>query len=134
MLARPDADADDFAFSDSEDETDVDDAEPWGFYRASFPFESMGDHEIGLEEGDIVEVRGRGGGEGWVICVKRKLDHLGRVIRLDEDAQAAKLGLCPESYLEKAFEYEIAPPSLPDIAEAEPRASESSEYARNSLT
>ena len=107
----PDHDEDDYAFSESETGSQNDD-EPWGFYRAAYAFEAVGEHEIGLEEGDVVEVRGRGGGGGWVVAVKRTLDERGRVVRLDEGGGGEdKEGLVPESYLEKAGELEMVPPS-----------------------
>ena len=100
-LPVPDND-DDYAFSStSSDEGD----EPWGLYRAAFRFEAVGEHEIGLEEGDLVEVRGRGGGEGWVVAISRKRS-VGEVGKreLGESAGMAKEGLVPESYLEKVQE------------------------------
>ena len=109
-LPAPDHDEDDYAFSDSEPASEA--GEPWGFYRAAFAFEAVGEHEIGLEEGTIVEVRGRGGGDGWVVAVKRRLDEQGRVIRLDEAGEGeGKEGLVPEAYLEKAGDMEMAPPT-----------------------
>ena len=111
-VTAPDHEADDYAFSDSEDASE-EGGEPWGFYRAAFAFEAMGEHEIALEEGMIVEVRGRGGGDGWVVAVKRRLDSHGRVVRLDEaEGGEGKEGLVPESYLEKAGDLEIAQPTI----------------------
>lgn len=111
-VTAPDHEADDYAFSDSEDASE-DEREPWGFYRAAFAFEAMGEHEIALEEGTIVEVRGRGGGDGWVVAVKRRLNSDGRVVRLDEAEEGeGKEGLVPESYLEKAGELKIASPTV----------------------
>jgi len=118
-LPAPDHDEDDYAFSDSE--TPSEEGEPWGFYRAAFAFEAVGEHEIGLEEGTIVEVRGRGGGDGWVVAVKRRLDDQGRVIRLDEAGEGeGKEGLVPEGYLEKAGDLEMAPPTEAEAEMAPP--------------
>lgn len=111
-ITAPDHEADDYAFSDSE-EASEDEREPWGFYRAAFAFEAMGEHEIALEEGTVVEVRGRGGGDGWVVAVRRRLDAQGRVVRLDEAEEGeGREGLVPESYLEKASDLEIASPTV----------------------
>lgn len=71
---------DDGYFSDEQDETE----EPYGMYRAAYSFEAEGEHEMSMTEGEILEVRGRGGGEGWVIGVK-----------------AGQEGLVPEGYLER---------------------------------
>ncbi|KDQ07777.1 hypothetical protein BOTBODRAFT_149058 [Botryobasidium botryosum FD-172 SS1] len=38
-----------------------------GIYRAMYDFEPEGDAEMGLSEGQLVRVLGRGGGEGWVV-------------------------------------------------------------------
>lgn len=110
-ITEPDHLDDDFAFSDSEAASGSEaDGEPWGFYRAAYTFEAVGEHEMDMEEGDVVEVRGRGGGDGWVVAMRRKLDEDGKVVRLDEmDDTEAKEGLVPESYLEKAGELDMAP-------------------------
>lgn len=74
-----DVDDDDY-FSDDHDEAE----EPYGMYRAAYSFEAEGEHEMSMTEGDVIEVRGRGGGEGWVIGIK-----------------GGKEGLVPEGYLER---------------------------------
>lgn len=74
-----DVDDEDY-FSDEHDEAE----EPWGMYRAAYSFEAEGEHEMSMTEGELIEVRGRGGGEGWVIGVK-----------------AGQEGLVPEGYLER---------------------------------
>lgn len=50
-----------------------------------YAFEPMGEHEMGLVEGEVVDVLGRGGGTGWVVAVKR--------------SEPRKEGLVPEGYL-----------------------------------
>jgi len=55
-----------------------------GHYRAVFPFEPEGSSEMALEEGQVVNVVGRGGGVGWAVVQK------------DDGTHA----LVPESYLE----------------------------------
>lgn len=55
-----------------------------GMYRAVYPFEAEGENEMSLEEGEVIELKGRGGGEGWVVAVRD-----------------GREGLVPESYLEK---------------------------------
>ncbi|KAL1409931.1 hypothetical protein Q8F55_003930 [Vanrija albida] len=70
----------------SDDEGDDDDEEPDGLYRAAYAFEPEGVNEMAIEDGDLLDVRGRGGGgDGWVIA-----------IRLDTQEE----GLVPEGYLE----------------------------------
>lgn len=116
---EPDHYEDDYAFSDSEAASGSDAGEPWGFYHAAYTFEAVGEHEMDMEEGDLVEVRGRGGGDGWVIAIRRKTDEEGRVIRLDDmDPAEAKEGLVPESYIEKAGDLTMAPAKEPE-AEAD---------------
>lgn len=121
----PDHDEDDYAFSDSETpsttsqqgdshqhlfqisgvDSEADEGEePFGVYRAMYPFDAVGEHEIGLEEGDLLEVRGRGGGQGWVVAVRRTLDPEGKLVRLRKNSEGEseeKEGLVPESYLER---------------------------------
>jgi hypothetical protein len=61
---------------------------PPGSYRALYVFETMRDVEMGLEEGQIVSVTGKGRGDGWAVV---------------DDTREGKeecLGLVPESYLE----------------------------------
>jgi hypothetical protein len=61
---------------------------PPGSYRALYVFEAMGEAEMGLEEGQIVSVTGKGRGDGWAVV---------------DDTREGKEGghaLVPESYLE----------------------------------
>lgn len=118
-LPVPDTDNDDdYAFSSTSSDEDEEegggregqgiDDEPWGLYRAIYAFEAIGEHELGLEEGDYVEIRGRGGGEGWVVAVRTKVVD-GKVIRGDDvgvgvEKDKEKDGLVPETYLEKVEE------------------------------
>ena len=95
-ITLPDHDEDDYAFSS---DSGVEEDEPWGLYRAVYPFEAVGEHEIGLEEGELVDLRGRGGGDGWVVGVKRVLNAEGKLVADGEGDE--KEGLVPESYLEK---------------------------------
>jgi len=67
-------------FSDEQDDGE----EPYGTYRVAFSFISEGANEMGVEEGDIVQVTGRGGGDGWVVAT-----------------MGTREGLVPEGYLEK---------------------------------
>lgn len=98
---------DDFVFDSDSSTTDPDadlvDEEPYGLYRAAYRFEAMGEHEIGLEEGDLVDVQGRGGGEGWVIAVRKRVVS-GKLVPLDGEGEDGTEGLVPESYLEKVDE------------------------------
>lgn len=71
---------DDDYFSDEQDEGE----EPYGTYRVVFSFVSEGANEMGVEEGDIIQVTGRGGGDGWVVAT-----------------MGTREGLVPEGYLEK---------------------------------
>ena len=60
---------------------------PSGSYRALYVFEAVGDAEMGLEEGQIVNVTGKGR-DGWAVVY---------------DTREGKEGghaLVPESYLE----------------------------------
>ncbi|ORX34404.1 hypothetical protein BD324DRAFT_683357 [Kockovaella imperatae] len=97
-VPEPDHDEDDYAFSS---DSGLEEDEPWGLYRAVYPFEAVGEHEIGMEEGDLVDVRGRGGGEGWVVGVRKILSSDGRVVSPLGRGEEEKEGLVPESYLEK---------------------------------
>lgn len=77
-----------------EEEYYLDDEEPDGLYRAAYAFEPEGVNEMAVDMGDLLDVRGRGGGgDGWVIA-----------IRLDSGAE----GLVPEGYLERADEEQYA--------------------------
>lgn len=92
---------DDYAFSS---DSGVEEDEPWGLYRAVYPFEAVGEHEMGMDEGDLVDLRGRGGGDGWVVGVKKVLGPDGKVVALGlglDQEYEEKEGLVPESYLEK---------------------------------
>jgi len=55
-----------------------------GKYRAMYPFEPEGTAEMALEEDQVVDVVGRGGGVGWAVVEKTDGGH----------------ALVPESYLE----------------------------------
>lgn len=95
---------DDYAFESSSE----DDEEPYGLYRAAYAFEAEGEHEISLEEGEVVEVKGRGGGEGWVIAVKlKKKDGAGATDEGGGEGKDMVEGLVPEGYLEKVDEEEV---------------------------
>ncbi len=101
LTTDTDNDDDDFAFSStSSDDVEGEGDEPYGLYRAAYAFDAMGEHEIGLEEGDYVEVRGRGGGEGWVVAIRRKV--VDGVVVGREEGGLEREGLVPESYLERA--------------------------------
>jgi hypothetical protein len=87
-VGTPDHDADSY-WSDEDDadgEGENGDTTPDGLYRAAYAFEPEGVNEMAIDVGDLLDVRGRGGGgDGWVVAV-----------RLDND----KEGLVPEGYLE----------------------------------
>lgn len=78
---------DDDYFSDEQDEGE----EPYGTYRVAFSFVSEGANEMSVDEGDIIHVTGRGGGDGWVVAT------------VD-----GREGLVPEGYLEKIADREEA--------------------------
>lgn len=65
------------------------DAEPDGLYRTAYPFVPEGINEIAVDVGEFLDVRGRGGGEGWVVGT-----------RLRDGVE----GLVPEGYLERCSE------------------------------
>lgn len=82
----PDHDNDQY-WSDDDDEYEGADDDPDGLFRAAYAFEPEGVNEMAVEVGDLLDVRGRGGGgDGWVVA-----------IRLDSGHE----GLVPEGYLEK---------------------------------
>jgi SH3 domain len=84
------ADDDEYS-SDYEDDVDAEPEELLpGLYRALYDFDPEGTAEMGLKEGQVVRVVGRGGGVGWAIAIKA--DAEGEV---DE----ASWALVPESYL-----------------------------------
>ena len=135
-ITSPDQDEDDYAFSS---DSGMEEDEPWGLYRAIYPFEAVGEHELGLEEGDLVDLRGRGGGEGWVVGVKRVLGSDGRIISGSGNAtgtdsgsgtqsgsaqESEREGLAPESYLERV--------DLKDLLRQRSLAPTSSESATSS--
>lgn len=66
-----------------------DEGEPDGLYRTAYPFYPEGINEIAIEVGEFLDVRGRGGGEGWVVGT-----------RLRDGVE----GLVPEGYLERCSE------------------------------
>lgn len=63
--------------------------EPDGLYRTAYPFYPEGINEIAVDVGEFLDVRGRGGGEGWVVGT-----------RLRDGVE----GLVPEGYLERCSE------------------------------
>lgn len=65
------------------------DEEPDGLYRTAYPFAPEGINEIAVDVGEFLDVRGRGGGEGWVVGT-----------RLRDGVE----GLVPEGYLERCSE------------------------------
>ncbi|WWC87243.1 uncharacterized protein L201_002131 [Kwoniella dendrophila CBS 6074] len=70
--------------------------EPKGYYRAAYPFEAISSSEMNLQEGDLVNLSGRGNGDpGWVIARRINIKK-GKITSIDE-----KVGLVPESYLER---------------------------------
>jgi hypothetical protein len=95
-------------FSD-EQEDDIEDEEPSGTYRVAFSFVSEGVNEMGVDEGDIIQVTGRGGGQGWVVA-----------------SIGGRSGLVPEGYLEKIGEREEDIEELEEEARAEPVGGEAS--------
>ena len=74
-------------FSDEQD--DAEGEEPSGTYRVAFSFVSEGANEMTVDEGDVIQVTGRGGGQGWVIA-----------------SVGGRSGLVPEGYLERIGERE----------------------------
>lgn len=92
-----DHDNDDYWSDDQDDDDDADDddyydddQEPDGLFRAAYAFDPEGVNEMAIAVGDLLDVRGRGGGgDGWVVA-----------IRLDTGEE----GLVPEGYLERAAE------------------------------
>lgn len=94
-LPAPDQD-EDYPFSETSSQAEGEEGEDdmYGTYRAAYAFEALGEHERSMEEGDLVDVRGRGGGDGWVIA--GMLDEWG-----NEPEGEKKEGLVPESYLER---------------------------------
>lgn len=75
------------------------DTPPYGLYRAAYAFDAEGENEMTVAEGEVIDVRGRGGGEGWVIA--SRLPSTRSPTGLDE-------GLVPESYLDKLSDAEAA--------------------------
>ena len=61
-----------------------------GLYRAMYAFEPEGTAEMALQEDQVVQVIGRGGGVGWAVVIKYS----------DNDAGEVQHALVPESYLE----------------------------------
>lgn len=83
-LPEPDHTNDEYWSDDEEGDDDLE--EPDGLYRAAYAFEPEGVNEMAIDDGDLLDVRGRGGGgDGWVIAI--------RLDTLEE-------GLVPEGYLE----------------------------------
>ncbi|KAF8522377.1 hypothetical protein JB92DRAFT_1728620 [Gautieria morchelliformis] len=86
-----DSPADDEEYSsDYEDEVDAEPEELLpGLYRALYDFDPEGTAEMGLKEGQIVRVVGRGGGVGWAIAIRADVEGVGET----------SWALVPESYL-----------------------------------
>lgn len=83
---------DDEMDDDEDGEEQEEQEDPDGLFRAAYPFEPEGVNEMAVDVGDLLDVRGRGGGgDGWVIA-----------IRLDTSEE----GLVPEGYLEKVLQDE----------------------------
>ena len=89
---RVHADVWDDDFSGEGDDGEVG-PEPVGRYKAAYTFDSLGGHEMSVEEGEVLDIKGRGGGEGWVIAVRT---------RESKGADELMEGLVPESYIEPA--------------------------------
>jgi len=85
----------------------VDDEEPAGMYIAAYAFESMGDNELGVEEGELVYVSGRGGGEGWVVGVRKRVVG-GKIVPVEGEDEEGAEGLVPEAYLERTSMAQLA--------------------------
>lgn len=77
---------------EGEYEQDEEEAGPLlpGLYRALYAFTPEGPTERALEEGEIVTVLGRGGGNGWAVVIEAS----------DGDDNKVRHALVPESYLE----------------------------------
>lgn len=73
----------------SDEQEDMEGEEPSGTYRVAFSFVSEGANEMTVDEGDVIQVVGRGGGQGWVIA-----------------SVGGRSGLVPEGYLVKIGERE----------------------------
>jgi len=74
----------DYFSDEQEDENQEEGEEPSGTYRVMYPFVSEGANEMSVDEGEILQVTGRGGGNGWVVAEKQ-----------------GQSGLVPEAYLER---------------------------------
>ena len=84
------ADDDEYS-SDYDDDADAEPEELLpGLYRALYDFDPEGTAEMGLKEGQIVKVVGRGGGVGWAIAVRTDAE---------TEGGEANWALVPESYL-----------------------------------
>ncbi|KZT35238.1 hypothetical protein SISSUDRAFT_1051709 [Sistotremastrum suecicum HHB10207 ss-3] len=103
-----DVDADDYdrysssnsgegAYSTEGDEDDSSTGLVPGLYRALYQFTPEGTAEMGLEEGQIVRIVGRGGGVGWAIAVR---DLNAGKEGGDEGEGEGMHALVPEGYLE----------------------------------
>lgn len=76
-------DEDDHLFEDEHDDAaDEDDpaVEPVGLYRMAYTFEALGEHEMDVQEGQLVDVKGRGGGEGWCIAHRVRVEYKGEEV------------------------------------------------------
>ena len=82
--------------SEYDEEVDVEPEELLpGLYRALYDFDPEGTAEMGLKEGQIVKVVGRGGGVGWAIAVRADAEGEGG----GGGGGEANWALVPESYL-----------------------------------
>ena len=64
-----------------------------GLYRALYDFEPEGTAEMGLKEGQVIKVVGRGGGVGWAIAIRPDArTHA-------NDGEESNWALVPASYL-----------------------------------
>ena len=88
------ADDDEYS-SDYEDEVEAEPEELLpGVYRALYDFDPEGTAEMGLKEGQMVKVVGRGGGVGWAIAVRADAE-----AGAETDEGENNWALVPESYL-----------------------------------
>ncbi|RXK37588.1 hypothetical protein M231_05130 [Tremella mesenterica] len=85
-----------YSFSDGEELE-----EPFGLYKAMYDFVPEGPHEIGMKEGDLMDVRGWGGGEGWVVVVIK-----------ENENEEEKTGLVPAGFIEKVEERTKTPSEM----------------------
>ena len=70
---------------------DENDPEPIGLYRMAYTFEAMGEHEMDVPEGALVDVKGRGGGEGWCVAHRVRVSKGGREVGEGAIRRAARV-------------------------------------------